>query len=487
MINLIKNELTKIFKKKSILVVILIIFGYIILTNFIYSKIYDNNGNATFGNLAEEEISYYEKEIDNLDLKNNDDLTDYIYYKTEIDIKTLSDKYKENSWQKTIIRNNMYDTIYNINYYTYSKEKNKVEEEKYQTIYNKQLKRLEANDWKVFVEEEISIQKTELKELETDLNTETNKNKQNELQNQINHIKLSIEKLEFRLQKDISYSDSYLNKALEDYYTLKEENIKYDEKKASYEEKKQHNLSLTEMAKNKYTIDNSQNINQQNNSRGIFINFLDEYEILILIVIVMIGGSIVSDEYSKGTIKLLLIRPHSRSKILTSKLISLFLSIILTFITIAIMQLVVGGIFFGFDSLSIPAVVYNFTTNTTQTYNIFIYLIIMFLANLPKYILISTLAFAIGTIFKNTALATTLGILGYMGSGIINILVIEHNIKILKYFVTLNWNLGEYLFGGLPSFSYVSLPFSIAICILYFIIMLIPTYIIFKKTNIKNT
>lgn len=487
MINLIKNELTKIFKKKSILVMLLIIFGYVVLTNFIYTKIYDDNGNATIGNLEEEEISYYEKEIDNLDLTNNDDLTDYIYYRTEIDIKSLLDKYKENSWQKTIIRNNMYDTIYNINYYTYSKEKNEEELKKYKVIYNNQLKRLDANDWKTFVEEELIIQKDELKKLETTLNNETNKNKQTELQNQIKYINLSIEKLKLRLEKNISYTDSYLNQALEDYYTLKEENINYDEKKATYEEKKQHNLSLTETAKNKYVLDNNQNINQQNNSRGIFINFLDEYEILILIVIVMIGGSIVSDEYSKGTIKLLLIRPHNRSKILTSKLISLILAIILTFITIVLMQLIVGGIFFGFDSLSIPAVVYNFTTSTTQTYNIFIYLTIMFLANLPKYILIGTLAFSIGTIFKNTALATTIGILGYMGSGIINILVIEHNIEILKYFVTLNWDLGEYLFGGLPSFSYVSLPFSIAICILYFIIMLIPTYIIFKKTNIKNT
>lgn len=485
MINLIKNELTKIIKKKSMLVMLLIIFGYVILTNLIYTKVYDDNGNITIGNI-EEEITYYEKEIDNLDLENTDDLTDYIYYKTEIDIKTLTDKYEENSWQTTIIRNNMYDTIYNINYYTYSKEKNETKTKKYQDIYNNQLKKLNINDWKSFVEEEIITRKAELKELENSLTNEKNKNKQNELQSQIKHTNLNIEKLELRLKKDINYTDDYLNQALEDYYTLKEENINYNEKKANYEEKKQHNHALTEMAKNKYALDNSQNISQQNSSRGIFINFFNEYEILILIVIVMIGGSIVSDEYSKGTIKLLLIRPHSRSKILTAKLISLILSIILTFIIISLMQLIIGGIFFGFDSLNIPVIVYNLTTNTTQTYNIFIYLIIMFLVNLPKYILIGTLAFSIGTIFKNTALATTIGILGYMGSGIINMLVINHNIEIFKYFVTLNWDLGEYLFGGLPSFSFVSLPFSIAICILYFIIMLTPTYIIFKKNNIKN-
>ena len=60
MINLIKNEFTKITKKKSMLVMLLIIFGYVILTNLIYTKVYDDNGNVTIGNV-EEEISYYKK------------------------------------------------------------------------------------------------------------------------------------------------------------------------------------------------------------------------------------------------------------------------------------------------------------------------------------------------------------------------------------------------------------------------------------------
>lgn len=487
MINLIKNELTKIIRKKSTTVMLIIILGYVILTNFLYTKIYDDNGNMSIDNITNEDIAYYEKEINNLNLKNEDDLNDYIYYKTEIKLKNLIDQYGNDSWQATIIKNNMYDTIYNINYYTYSNEKNEDLLKKYQSTYNKQIEKLNANDWKSFVKEEVVNEEKSLKELQTSLDKEKNKNKQSELKKQIEQTKLNIEKLKFRLNKDISYTNTYLNTALENYYSIQAENLNYNAKTANYEEKIGHNNSLTEMAKNKYAIDHNQNINKQNSSRGIFINFFNEYEMLILIVIVMIGGSIVSEEFSKGTIKLLLIRPHSRAKILTSKFISLILTIIFTFIILALLQLIVGGIFFGFDSLSIPAVVYNFTNKDIQTYNVFTYLILMFLSNLPKYILISTLAFAISTIFKNTALATTLGILGYIGSSVINLLVVEHNIKIFKFFVTLNWNFQEYLFGGLPSFSYVSLPFSIAICILYFMIMIIPTYVIFKKINIKNT
>ena len=150
------------------------------------------------------------------------------------------------------------------------------------------------------------------------------------------------------------------------------------------------------------------------------------------------------------------------------------------------MQFVVGGIVSGFDSYQTPAVVYNYNTNQIQELNIVTYLALVALGKLPIYILLMTLAFAISTLFSNTALSIAITLLGYMGSSVINLLAIQFKIELLKFFVTPNWDLTQYLFGGLPSFQYVSLPFSIIINIAYFIIMLIPTYVVFKKKNIKN-
>ena len=105
---------------------------------------------------------------------------------------------------------------------------------------------------------------------------------------------------------------------------------------------------------------------------------------------------------------------------------------------------------------------------------------------LPSIILLATLSFALSTIFTNSPVAIALPLLGYMGVAIINQLAIQYNIGFLKYFVTLNWDFSQYLFGGMPLMEGLTPIFSGIICIIYFLIMIIPTFIIFKKKNIKN-
>ena len=114
------------------------------------------------------------------------------------------------------------------------------------------------------------------------------------------------------------------------------------------------------------------------------------------------------------------------------------------------------------------------------------YLGIQTLTQLPMIILLGTLAFAISTIFSNSALAITISLLGYMSTSIINQLIIGYNLSYMKYFVTMNWDLSQYLFGNLPSMQGMNITMSIITCIIYLLVMLIPTFIIFKKRNIKN-
>ena len=74
-----------------------------------------------------------------------------------------------------------------------------------------------------------------------------------------------------------------------------------------------------------YILENKEDINNTSDLRFILTNFYSEYLFLILVFGVMIAGAIVSEEYSKGTIKSLLITPYKRSKILLSKFITVIL------------------------------------------------------------------------------------------------------------------------------------------------------------------
>ena len=155
-------------------------------------------------------------------------------------------------------------------------------------------------------------------------------------------------------------------------------------------------------------------------------------------------------------------------------------------LAVGIMQFIVGGIFFGFDSLSIPAIEYNHNTGSIVEMNLLQGILLNALGRLPIYILIGTLAFAISSIFTNTAVAITISLLGYMGSSIVNQFAYYYKIAWLKYFVTPNWDLTQFFYGKLPITEGLNIGFSIVICLIYFVIMMVPTFIVFKKKNIKN-
>ena len=61
----------------------------------------------------------------------------------------------------------------------------------------------------------------------------------------------------------------------------------------------------------------------------------------------MIAGTIVSEEFNKGTIKLLLVKPYTRNKILLSKFITTLIMIVFVIIVTITMQILIGGVLFG--------------------------------------------------------------------------------------------------------------------------------------------
>jgi len=140
----------------------------------------------------------------------------------------------------------------------------------------------------------------------------------------------------------------------------------------------------------------------------------------------------------------------------------------------------------GFDSTTVPAVIYNHHTNQVETMSILQYITITTFAKIPIYLLLMTLAFACSTIFVNTAVSIVIPLLGYMGSRLLNQLALYYDIKALLYFVTPNWDFSQYLFGGLPEFQKLTIPFSLIVCFIYFAIMVVTMFTVFKKRNIKN-
>ena len=477
MTNLIKNELYKVFKRKSIYILLAIMLCIITLNTFLTKK-YSIEDPVSTSTDQKYELQELKRTIDSYDKNSPGEEEEYYNALSNIELYELTDKYKE-PWKKILIRENLRDIIHSMNNAKYI-EKDIEAYNEYKKEYDKFLKELDSNSWKYFVNKEIKTATDEIASLEK----EREKAKNKELYNsRIKEEKNKLEKLKLRLEKDIPYDNNYLNTALEDYKQapqtykeFKESIIKNTSEfniKEEYQIKRQYIEYMKNNANNKYIIDNKVDINSPKTTRNLLINTLSDNFLFIMIIVAAVAGSIVSTEFDKGTIKLLLIRPYSRNKILLSKYIVSMFMIIFAILSAFIMQLIIGGIFFGFSSLNIPVVIYNFVQNKVMHINLFKYIFDNVLAVLPEFILLATLAFAISTITNVSTLGVALPIVGVGAADIINLIAINRNIIPLKYFVTLNWNFTNYLYGGVNSFPTLSIPFSILICAIYFLIMII--------------
>lgn len=423
-----------------------------------------------------------------LDPNKPSDTKMYIELKSNVDIYDIMQKYETGAWQRQILGNQIPNYVTQKNTYLYGEEKDTKKVEEIQEKINKILAKLDEGDWHYFAREELEQAETSLNDLEKQKEQTQDKQELQTLEEAIKNAKIDQEVAQIRLNKDIPYGNDYKNQALETYQSESKTVMRLEEtgQELKYEEKQDYQKSLEDKEISKYILENNVDINKTDNVRGILKNLFNEYGLFIIVMIVMIAGTIVSEEFNKGTIKLLLVKPYGRNKILLAKFITVLIMIVFSIVSVVIMELLVGGIIFGYDSLSIPILEYNFETLNLEVIPVFNYLGITILTQLPKLILLATLAFSCSTLFTNSAVSIALPLLGYMSADMINMLVIQYKVQFMKIFVSLNWNFEEYLFGNLPKMEGMTFGFSAIICMVYLIIMLVPTFLTFKNKNIKN-
>lgn len=450
MIKLIKNEITKLLHKKSIYIVLIITAMFMVLVSFINSKDTSYSYDSS--------VFYDPSDPDPVAKEMNE------YYK----------KYKSSDWQAYKL-----DDFYLVASSYYNEKNN----EEYKLEYEKYKEAFKNNDWKYFVNTDLAKGKNDLEILKTGLLDKTlSKKEVRNLKASIFQKETEIEMLEYRLKENVAYGSDYLNQAISSinnasYGKYFYENV--DSKNSDYQQ------NVKTYYESKYILDTKEDTNNIQDLRSSLMHFFDNYIFLILVFGVMIAGSIVSEEYNKGTIKSLLITPYKRNTILLSKFITVLIMLLLFIIVTYFMDFIIGGCFLGFSSITNHVVTYNFSTNTLEIMGLFKYILIKTIAILPEIILLITLAFAVSTIIGNTAFAIVITFAGFIASSIINMFAVYYKIEILKYFVTTNWNFNEYLFGATSQYG-TSFTHAVIVCIIYFLIMVITSFIVFKRKNIKN-
>ena len=470
---LVKNELYKILHKRSTKVFLVIALIFVILTNLIYRY---SDDLLVFSTTYYEDYDVALNYVNDYENSGIGDKELYNYYKSFIETYDLANNYDSNSWQYQKYMEDYWNLLQE--YYRYLDEEldaslisNELEETK---------NNIENNNWQYFVNNDTNNINESINNIKNSLNSSLSNNEKINYEKELFILEEQLKLNEYRIENDVAFGNDYLNDAINAI-----NNSLYSMAEYQYSNDVDYQDSVKSYYENWYILDNKVDTNNNQTLRSVFVNFFNEYSFLILVFGIMIAGGIVSDEFNKGTIKSLLIIPHKRSKILLAKYISVLIMLLFIIGIFIVSELLIGGILMGFGSLSIPVVVYNITDSCLEVLNIFGYLILQILANLPQIILLVTLAFACSVIVNSTAFSIVIPFCGIIASELINGFALVYDIKILNYFVTTNWDFTVYLFGGTSIYGN-SLIHAIIVCLVYLLIMLVVTFIVFKKKDIKN-
>ncbi len=220
---------------------------------------------------------------------------------------------------------------------------------------------------------------------------------------------------------------------------------------------------LERLCLEKYAINNNIKynilLNSQNNNfsipkdaRILLMQVFNKFDIVIIFIIIYLSSTIISEEFNSGTIKNLLIKPHSRLSILFSKIIVSIGITIFIIIFIILFQFIFGGLLFGFDSYGLNAIRYNVSTKIIETMNLFHYMLLITACKIPMYLLIALISLLFGMVTNNIALNILVS-LGIYFISTMNILI--NNIS--KYIFIFNWDISNYLFGNINNITNYSL------------------------------
>ncbi|WP_099300675.1 ABC transporter permease subunit [Bacillus sp. Marseille-P3800] len=201
---------------------------------------------------------------------------------------------------------------------------------------------------------------------------------------------------------------------------------------------------------------------------------------LVSLFIIAISATIVSSEFKQGTIKLLLVRPPSRIKILLSKYITVLIYMLVFVTTLWLSSLLFGAMFFGFDD---QASFLHIVDGDVQERGYGFQSILVFVTHLPMTTLLATLAFAISSMFSSDIMAIAISIASQFLGLVANVMLLEfYDWAILLPFVN---DLSQYVTEGGPISSLTSPLFSAIVLIVYWLLFLGLALYVFKKREIK--
>lgn len=203
---------------------------------------------------------------------------------------------------------------------------------------------------------------------------------------------------------------------------------------------------------------------------------------VISMLIIVIAGSCVANEFSSGTIKFLLINPVKRGKILASKYVTV---IMLSYIMLAVfylMNVLFGICFHGTKDLAAP---YLYVDNgVVKEMSSLLHLAWSYLLGSVNIVVMATLAFAISSLVRSAALAIGVGMFSMLaGTSVTMILKEALNLDWSRYIIFANLDLNGIIAGN-SMYANHTPAFALIVIAVYMVVFLLTAWDGFTRREV---
>ncbi|PEN88561.1 ABC transporter permease [Bacillus cereus] len=211
---------------------------------------------------------------------------------------------------------------------------------------------------------------------------------------------------------------------------------------------------------------------------GSYLDFASSHVDLIIVITTFFGittaSRTITEEFQKGTIKQLLIRPRKRVTILFSKYITVLLAMLIFVLSSTCIDMIIGGIVMDSSETELTLAIV-FKTILYQLVSPFFF---------------ATLAFFFANVFRKSVLSVIISLFFYFLQGAIHMALLMVAKSIAKFVVFLHLDLRVYdnnnLISGdvTPPFADFSFTTSLLLIIVYFTILLVASSMLFRKRDV---
>ncbi|ABS21407.1 MULTISPECIES: ABC transporter permease [Bacillus cereus group] len=208
---------------------------------------------------------------------------------------------------------------------------------------------------------------------------------------------------------------------------------------------------------------------------GSFTNSMFDFIFLIVTIFgIILATRSITEEFQKGTIKQLLIRPRKRVTVLFSKYITIALVVTVILFIAFMVSVLIGMVVFGGEKEGLTVAV----------------LMKKFMYEIISVLFFITLAFCLANIFRKSVLPLVMTLFIFFLKGTINtvLMILAEGVAKFSVFSHLDlsvYDSNEFINAGMkPPFAGFTFTTSLLIDIVYFAILLIVSSALFQKRDV---